>query len=61
MISETNQIDIAAAGLTYILGARIPFGYGRQSRGRIVHKTAPQSQISRRLQSRPFAPLAGPR
>jgi hypothetical protein len=25
MISEANQIDIAAAGLTYILGARIPF------------------------------------
>ncbi|MBX7435320.1 IS1634 family transposase, partial [Mycobacterium sp. Y57] len=24
MISEANQIDIAAAGLTYILGARIP-------------------------------------
>ncbi|VBA48260.1 hypothetical protein LAUMK142_01217 [Mycobacterium pseudokansasii] len=25
MISEINQIDIAAAGLTYILGARLPF------------------------------------
>jgi hypothetical protein len=25
MISEANQIDIAAAGLTFILGARIPF------------------------------------
>lgn len=25
MISEANQIDITAAGLTYILGARIPF------------------------------------
>ncbi|VBA62331.1 hypothetical protein LAUMK41_05722 [Mycobacterium attenuatum] len=25
MISEANQIDIAAAGLTYILGARLPF------------------------------------
>ncbi len=25
MISETNQVDLQAAGLTYILGARIPF------------------------------------
>jgi hypothetical protein len=25
MISEANQIEITAAGLTYILGARLPY------------------------------------
>lgn len=25
MISEANQVDLKAAGLSYILGARIPF------------------------------------